>query len=308
MSRFQLLRAGRSAVWGWGAICVTEEFSFSRPVRITEGRAGAIRRSSDLEDCAGMGLLGRMFRGEDATQGVPGEALLDHFSYIEGASDGSSRGARINQTLQVRPYRSDGTLGAQQKLRVWIRAELGKSLGNLPDARIPVRVDPATGAALTIDEPRLNERLAGRTAEAEEALKGSFTDDITYYTESIKNTPAAAKEILSLPKAWLGAIRELRGPTPMSDGGIPPGDPLLEPIEGVTFDVWIAVCAAVIRLNVPPAARDELAQKWGVPPGRWEAINSVWEHRKSTDWRMVERAGTHQEAIREAPERGAQPL
>ena len=148
---------------------------------------------------------------------------------------------------------ADGTLGAQQKLRVWIRIELGKSLGNLPEAHIPVRMDPATGAALTIDEPRVEERLAGRTAEADEALSGSFREDISYYTESIKQAPAAAREILSLPREFFRAIGELRGPPKMSDGGIPPGDPLLEPVEGVTFDVWIAVYAGTIRLKVPPA-------------------------------------------------------
>ena len=255
-----------------------------------------------------MSVIGRMFRGEDATQGVPGEALLDRFSHIEGSSDGASRGARTHQTLRVRPYRADGTLGAQQKLRVWIRSELGRSLGNLPDARIPVRIDPATGAAITIDEPRLKERLAGRTAEAEEALKGRFRDEITYYTDSIKEAPAAAREILSLPREWFGAIRELREPPKMSDGGIPPGDPVLEPVEGVTFDVWISATAAMIRENVPPASRDEFAQRWGMPPGRWEAVNSVWHQRRCTDYRMAERAGTHQEAILQAPERGAQPL
>ena len=51
-----------------------------------------------------------MFRGEDATQGVPGEALLEQFSHIEGARTGESRGARTNQTLRVRPYRADGTV------------------------------------------------------------------------------------------------------------------------------------------------------------------------------------------------------
>ena len=255
-----------------------------------------------------MGFIGRMFRGEDATQGVPGEALLEQFSHIEGSSDGASRGALTNQTLRVRPYRADGSVGDQQKLRVWIRSELGRSLGNLPDARIPVRIDPATGAAMTIDEPRLKERLAGRTAAAEEALKGRLLDEVTYYTDSVKEAPAAAKEILSLPKAWFGAIRELRGPPEMSDGGIPPGDPVLEPVEGVTFDVWISVTAAMIRSDVPPASRDEFAGRWGVPSGRWEAVNSVWHQRRSTDWRMAERAGTHQEAILKAPERGAQPL
>jgi hypothetical protein len=248
-----------------------------------------------------------MFRGEDATQGVPGEALLDQFSHVEGSSDGSSRGALTSQSLLVRPYRADGSLGPQQKLRLWIRIELAKSLGNLPDARLPVRVDPATGAALTIDEPRLEERLAGRTAEAEESLKGSLRDEVTYYTDSIKEAPAAARDILSLPKAWVGAIRGLRGPQKMSDGGIAPGDPVLEPVEGVTFDVWIAVSAAVIRLDVPRASRDELAQRWGVPSGRWEAIDAVWQQRRSADFRMAERAGTHQEAIVRAPERGVQP-
>ncbi len=109
----------------------------------------------------------------------------------------------------------------------------------------------------------------------------------------MKEAPAAAKDILSLPKEWFGAIRTLRGPPKMSDGGIPPGDPVLEPVEGVTFDVWISVSAAMIRLDVPPVSRDEFAQRWGVPPGRWEAVSSVWQDRRATDFRMAERAGTH---------------
>ena len=132
-------------------------------------------------------------------------------------------------------------------------SELGKSLGNLPDASIPVRLDPATGAALTIDEPRLAERLAGRTAEAEESLKGSFGDDIAYYTESIKATPAAAREILGgmLGDGGAALLERMR-----SEPVIPPGK------ADVAFaDGRFPTASGRIEF-----ASDEAARLWGVDP------------------------------------------
>ena len=247
-----------------------------------------------------------MFQGEDASQGEPGEAVLEWFSHVEGSRDGSSRGARVPQKLRLRPIVA-GTPAEQQQLRVFVRIELAKSMGSLPDDLLPVRVDPATGQVLTVDTPRLEERLAGHTAAAEEALSPSWRDEVSYVTESVKAAPEAARTVASLPKHWLGALKSMRGPAEMSDGGIPPGDPALEPVEGVGFDTWVTIRAETIRTSVPPADRDALAQRWKVPAGRWQAIDAAWQQRRMSDWRLAERAGTHEEAIRAAPERGIPP-
>ena len=247
-----------------------------------------------------------MFQGEDTTQGEPGEALLEWFSHVEGSRDGSSRGAQVPQKLRLRPIVA-GAPAEQQEVRVFVRIELAKSMGNLPDDLLPVRVDPGTGRVLTVDTPRLEERMAGRTAEAEKALSPDWRDEVSYVTESIRAAPEAARTVASLPKHWLGALKSMRGPAELSDGGIAPGDPALEPVEGVGFDTWVTIRAEIIRTSVPTADRDALAQRWDVPAGRWQAIDTAWQQRRMSDWRLAQRAGTHEEVIRAAPDRGVPP-
>lgn len=77
------------------------------------------------------------------------------------------------------------------------------------------------------------------------------------------------------------------------DGGIPHGDPALEPIHGVDFDTWVSLEAGIRRDDVPQPDRDADAQTYGVPAGAWPAVAAGWAQRRSTDYRMAQRAGTH---------------
>jgi hypothetical protein len=70
----------------------------------------------------------------------------------------------------------------------------------------------------------------------------------------------------------------------------------LEPIEGVTLELWVATLARIAKQMVPPAAQDGFAATQGVPAGRWAAINSAWQARTHTDWKVGAHFGTTYQA------------
>ena len=245
-----------------------------------------------------MGLLRRMLAGEDSTVGVAGEAVLDHASYVQGAADGSSRGATMRQSLIVRAISRDGVAGPAQRLRVFVPFEVARGVQSLVGERLPVRLDPVTAKVLTIDVPRTKTLLEGRPAPPSE--RTSWRDELNP-APGLSQAPAAVRALSAVPAAFLGAARGMFKTAEPDDGGIPPGDPALEPIHGVDFDTWVAVEAGIRRDDVPQPARDAYAQSYGVAPGVWPAAASGWAHRRSTDHRMAQRAGTHIEWLASRP-------
>jgi hypothetical protein len=71
-------------------------------------------------------------------------------------------------------------------------------------------------------------------------------------------------------------------------------------IDGVTFDMWVAVEAGTQRDRVAPAQYDVYAEQYGVPPGAYTAAAAGWQARMMKDWRLgaafgeaVEKAKKH---------------
>jgi hypothetical protein len=57
-------------------------------------------------------------------------------------------------------------------------------------------------------------------------------------------------------------------------------------IDGVTFDMWVAVEAGTQRDRVAPADYDVYAERYGVPPGAYTAAAAGWQARTMKDWRL----------------------
>ncbi len=57
-------------------------------------------------------------------------------------------------------------------------------------------------------------------------------------------------------------------------------------IDGVTFDMWVAVEAGTQRDRVKPTEYDAYAEQYGVPPGAYTAAAAGWQARMMKDWRL----------------------
>ena len=97
------------------------------------------------------------------------------------------------------------------------------------------------------------------------------------------------------PAAILGSIGNVftGTGTPTSAMSVPADDrPIAEStdghdaIDGVTFDMWVAVEAGTQRDRVAPAEYDAYAERYGVPPGAYTAAAAGWQARMMKDWRL----------------------
>ena len=65
----------------------------------------------------------------------------------------------------------------------------------------------------------------------------------------------------------------------------------LDAVDGVDFDTWVAVEAALATGAVPAAEWDARATQLGVPAGRWAAVQSGWQTRIMKDPKLAARFG-----------------
>jgi hypothetical protein len=65
----------------------------------------------------------------------------------------------------------------------------------------------------------------------------------------------------------------------------------LDSVEGVDFDTWVTVEAALATEAVSPADWDSRASQLGVPAGRWVAVQHEWQSRLRKDWKLASRFG-----------------
>ena len=75
-------------------------------------------------------------------------------------------------------------------------------------------------------------------------------------------------------------------------------DPAHTPINGVSFQTWVAVEAGLMRDRVSPADYDGYAQQHGVAAGAWAGAVAGWQKRMRTDWRLGAAYGEAIEAAR----------
>lgn len=71
-----------------------------------------------------------------------------------------------------------------------------------------------------------------------------------------------------------------------------------EPVDGVTFEQWVAIEAGLTRDRIPPDQYDAYAQRHGVAAGSWAAGRAGWEARMRADWRVGAAFGEAVEAAK----------
>ena len=65
----------------------------------------------------------------------------------------------------------------------------------------------------------------------------------------------------------------------------------LDVVEGVDFDTYVSVEATLATEAVAPADWELRAAQLGIPHGRWAAVQTGWQARMRTDWKLASRFG-----------------
>ncbi|MEP7020045.1 MAG: hypothetical protein ABI808_05305 [Pseudonocardiales bacterium] len=147
-----------------------------------------------------------------------------------------------------------------------------------PGADVPIVVDPKDPTRAQIDYPVLAEQRAPAGGRWQEPPPpGSMA-------EQVLNAVAPVSQ----------AARFNTAPMDLTP---PPGG--LAPIEGVDLQRWALVTASLMTARVKPAEYDaHAAATFGVPAGRWTAIDRQWSARPAQDWKVGAAMGEAVEAAR----------
>jgi hypothetical protein len=175
------------------------------------------------------------------------------------------QGERIGKMkvhVRLRPRGPEGTLGDEATVTAWMSTDLARLLA--PGLDIPVERDPATGAIKELALAQLKQELAERLDEA--AKRPAFGLD-----PDVEGMIDVAKAVVKgTPKAAPGEV-----PASASD-------PRRQPVEGLTWETYVAICAH-LEVSNAPNGEDVEARQFGVRPYTWLAVSSVWKNRIATD-------------------------
>ena len=226
---------------------------------------------------------------------MPGRAVIVYVGGVGGRASGEESPHKDlirNTKVDVRLVGGDGTVQeANGRLPgfVWWLLEEGQE--------IAVRVDPVTGAVIGYDRSALEAEFTPRIGELKEARKRETSMRYVFGVEKdqVADLPVAAQDLRNLPRQFRDALAD----RPPVGGGLGADDPLFAPIQGVGFDTWVAVQAAVVRERVAPRDHDSLAQRHGVPARCWPAVQSGWQARMKGNPGLAQRFGeAYQAAVR----------
>lgn len=70
-------------------------------------------------------------------------------------------------------------------------------------------------------------------------------------------------------------------------GEVPPGDPRLEPIDGISFERYAELCKAMQPAGTDTSQYDAIAVANGLPPGTWNGLMEKWNARILGDRQMT---------------------
>ena len=237
-----------------------------------------------------------LFKRNKEPEGVPGKAVIAEYNggkqeEREGPpSLGTKRKVGVDAVIV-------GGNGQLVHVKGWLTSEVWWLMADGDE--IDIRLDPDTAEVLGYDTAAMKERYAPRLPEMKEDLKYASSvfrkpvDILKEDIEAYKGLPGAVKDGVSgMRQAW----KEGAGAEEMAT---PDGDPSLAPIEGVTFDTWVAVSAGIVRERVRKKDYDELASRHGVPTGRWPEIEAAWKSRMMGNPGLAQRFGTaYQQAVK----------
>lgn len=200
-------------------------------------------------------------------------------------SDGD-RPMRTRVHVRVRPRLRGGGLGEEVALKAWVSWKVATLLD--PGLEIPIELDRVTGRATGIATGPLSEELSPRFDEAKRRQKSGDWDT---GLEGITQLPGVLKEAFG------------DGPAPAPPRGLPPTDPLMAPIQGVTWQQFIAVRAEIIVFP-PVDGFDSVAVRHGVAPGAFADINAAWMQRIMGAPRLAQQWGYDLDAAQTALRNG----
>jgi hypothetical protein len=179
------------------------------------------------------------------------------------------QGERIGKMrvhVRLRPRGPEGTLGDETTVKAWMSTDLAALLS--PGLDIPVERDPATGAITELALAQLKQELAERLDAAAKRPAFGLDPDVEGMIDVAK---AVGKAVKGDPKA------AAPGEVPASAS-----DPRRQPVEGLTWETYVAICAHLEVSNAPNGA-DVEARQFGVKPYTWLAVSSVWKNRIAAD-------------------------
>jgi len=234
-----------------------------------------------------MGMLDR-FKSGDA--GVPGRALV-----LVNRSPGLETGESSMRTLlDVRLLPLPEGAGPNADVRQLVPSHQAHLI--TAGMEVPAMLDPGsqapTGVVVdSVDEAigRYYLRLEPEHGTWEAAIQAKRDElrrttgvlgEVRHGLDQLKDARAAAK---ALPGGLRSAARDWKaGISATGNEGHPAG----EPFEGVGFDAWAEIRAAMARGRVSPADL----------PARWDAVNAHWE--VQVKWNATARA-MYEKAMRE---------
>lgn len=180
-----------------------------------------------------------------------------------GSYDDISDGDRPIKTrvhTRVRARLRGGGLGPEKKLIVWVGWKVAVLLE--PGLEIPIELDRATGEATSIAAKDLTNELSPRFDEAKKKHRAATLD---FDLDGLTQLPAVLREAF-------------QGGTPEPPAGLAADHPLMAPVNGVTWEQYIAVRAHA-HVNSVTQGIDAIARQYGVEAGRWDAAYAGWTQR-----------------------------
>lgn len=234
-----------------------------------------------------MAILKKLFGGGDRSgEGVPARATC---RWARCGLRPGEKATSARTTVELTLADGSSTTLVESlpwKLAVALSSWEDHSAPDWFDTEIPIRVDPATGQALALDRPALEQELAPRFPVIERAwsLRGQIG-------QHVDDAISSAKGVVETPGALHDAAKELRqglaepvDETPYIPPAFQVADdaPALEAIDGVSYETWVAVQGGMAREKVKPKARHEYAAAHGVPAG-WDEVSAAWMARISSD-------------------------
>jgi hypothetical protein len=181
--------------------------------------------------------------------------------YRHQVLEGNERIGAMGVKVRLRPRGPAGTLGEEVTVKATMSSWNARLL--TPGMDIPVERDPATGAVTKVASKQLAAELEGRADEAKKGNSGWTLDP-------------DVEGMIEVAKAAFGT------PAPAAPAAAAPSDPRLAPVEGISYETYVAVCAS-IKTHGAPNGEDSVAQKHDVRAHTWAAISNVWKNRIALD-------------------------
>lgn len=198
---------------------------------------------------------------------LPGRALVDGIDSAHAVGDVS---AEVPTDLYLRLRTPDG-LGPRVHCGHPMHWKVQRLLRRGSD--VPVAVDPVSGELEDVLVSALTDELRPRFGELSAAGE-FFVEPLRDIGQQVRDIGGLAHDVKDM------ASREYwRGHEFPDDGGFAPGDPILEPAGGVTFEQWVQVSAALRREGVRREQRDACAERFGLAAGIWAPAAAEWERR-----------------------------